>query len=67
MIFIFNKSINLQKEIKTSENKTVAFLTGQISIGYGTINSSAQIIDKDYIANNPELFKNEYNAFLNEM
>ena len=64
---MFNKSINLQKEIKNSENKTVAFLTGQISIGYGAINSSVQIIDKDYITSNPSLLKDEYDAFLNEI
>lgn len=57
---MLNKSINLQKEIKAEENRTVAFVSSQISSGYGVINFSIQVIDKNYITDNPKVLYKEY-------
>ena len=63
---LLNKSINLQKEVRVAD-RTIAFINSQISVGYGSINFSIQVTDKDYITSNPSLLKDEYDAFLNEI
>lgn len=64
---MLNKSMNLQKEVRVNEDKTIAFLNSQISIGYSNINISIQIIDKEYIESNPQILKDEYDLFMEEV
>lgn len=64
---MLNKSLNIQKEIKNDNGSVVGFLSSQISIGYGTINFSIQIIDRDYAENNPAVIKTEYLSFIEEV
>lgn len=64
---MFSKSMNIQKEIKVDENRVIAFLNAQISVGYGIINTSMQIVDKVYLEDNPVILKDEYNSFIEEV
>lgn len=64
---MLNKSMNLQKELRVDNDKTVAFLNAQISIGYSNMNISIQIIDREYIESNPQILKDEYNLFMEEV
>lgn len=64
---MLNKSLNIQKEIKNDNGTAVGFLTSQISVGYGAINFSFQVIDKVYIESNPEIIKLEYESFMKEI
>lgn len=64
---MYNKSMNLQKEIRVDENKIIAFLNAQISVGYSSINISIQAIDKEYINLNPQVLKAEYDSFMEEI
>lgn len=63
---MLNKSMNLQKEIRV-EDRSIAYINSQISVGYGIISFSIQVIDKDYIANNPQVLKEEYELFIKEI
>lgn len=64
---MLNKSLNIQKEIKNDNGSVVGFLTSQISVGYGAISFSFQVIDRTYIENNPEIIKLEYESFMQEI
>lgn len=64
---MLNKSLNIQKEIKNTNGSIIGFLTAQISIGYGNINFSIQIMDKSYMVNNPDILKMEYDLFMEEI
>lgn len=64
---MLNKSINLQKEIKNESGNNVAFFSSQISMGYGNLNISLQIVDKEYVESNTEILNNEYDLFLQEV
>lgn len=61
---MINRSLNSQKEIKNNNGSTVGFLSSQVSIGYGAINFSIQIIDKDFAEKNPDIIKQEYEDFV---
>ena len=62
-----NRSLSSQKEIKNENGLTIGFLSSQVSIGYGNISFSLQIIDKDFAEKNPTIIKSEYEAFVNSV
>lgn len=64
---MLNKSMNLQKEVRVDENRVIAFLNAQISVGYSNINISIQVIDKEYINLNPDILKMEYDSFMEDI
>lgn len=64
---MLNKSLNIQKEIKNDNGSVVGFLTSQISVGYGGLNISIQIVDKAYIESHPEILRDEYISFVKEV
>lgn len=64
---MLNKSLNIQKEIKNTNGSIIGFLNAQISIGYGNINFSIQIMDKSYVVNNPDILKMEYDSFMEDI
>lgn len=63
---MLKRSTSLGKEIK-NEDKVVAFLNAQVTSGYESINFSIQIIDKQYIGNNPLILKQEYESFMEDI
>jgi len=62
-----NKSFNLQKEIKNDSGAIAGFLTSQISVGYGGLNISIQIVDRSYIESHPDVLRDEYMSFVKEV
>ena len=67
---MINKTINLQKQISIGEGiekRNIAFLNAQISEGYGVLNMSIQIMDKEALNENDEYVRSEIEDFKNQV
>lgn len=64
---MLNKSLTLQKDIKNESQNVVAYFNGQISVGFGNINISIQVSDKEYIEANQDIFREELDNFYEEI
>ena len=64
---MLNKSLTLQKEMKNESQNIVAYFNSQISVGYGNINVSIQVNDKEYISANNSKFKEELDMFFEDI
>jgi hypothetical protein len=63
---VINKSITLQKQVFVGEGidrKDIAFLSSQITNGYGAFNISIQILSKDNLVGNEQVLKSEIENF----
>lgn len=64
---MLNKSLTLQKDIRNESQNVVAYFNGQISMGFGNINISIQVGDKEYIEANQDMFREEFDSFYEEI
>ena len=64
---MLNKTLTIQKELKNESQNIVAYFNSQISVGYGSINVSIQVIDKEYISSNGSKLKEELDMFFEDI
>lgn len=53
----------MQKTVSTEEGRTIAFLSSQIGVNCTGLNISVQVVDRESLEINKELFRNEYYDF----
>lgn len=58
------KSINLENTVLSDSGIPIAFFNARISIGYENINLSMNVVDEKSLLINPDLFKREFNSFI---
>lgn len=58
------KSINLESTVLSDSGIPIAFFNARISIGYENINLSMNVVDEKNLLANTELFKREFNSFI---